>query len=399
MIALFWILPYPTRPQALLLYLPVLAARWIAGRRLWISTPLDLPLIALGVLAAVNPLIAPYTWGWEMSARVYMGIAIVHTLVDIAQTRRAVDRLLVATGALAFGAGLLALLTSQWTSKSAFLLALAESMPVWNGFPGATSGFNVNEIGGALAWFAPFAFALLIGEMIARRSRWRVIVYALACALLGVALALGQSRMAIAGVLIAMLGQALLLIPRPRWKAITSAGIVALMLLEIAFVITPADPGLSERDESSVTGRLDIWETGVRAALDHPLTGVGINKFRADDFRARYPVPGYPERNPPHAHNELLHVALDMGVPGLAAYVGLHIAFGLCLFGVWQRERDPRWRAAVLALAGAVIAHAIFGLADAITLADRWIWAFWWMIGLGAALYHHEARPNTTIPR
>jgi len=400
LVAVFWLLPYQTRTPWLLLYVPVLAARWIDQCRLWVRTPLDLPLIALLILANVNHLIAPFTWGWEMSGRITFGIVVVQLITDLARTRRALNNWLLATGGIALGVGLLALVSSQWIGKSSALLSIAQALPVWKQFPGAEGGFNVNEIGGALAWFVPFTFALVIGDWVTRAQRLRVVLYGLACAALALAIALGQSRMAIAGVLVVMFGQAALLIPRRAGKIVVCTAIVGLMLLEIGlgagfFDASPQidGPDLTQRNEQSASMRLDTWSTGLRAVMNYPITGIGINKFRGGDIReAGYAVPGYPERNPPHAHNELLHATLDMGIPGLIAYAGLHVALGWCLWRVW-RGGDRRWRGAVLAVAGGVIAHAIFGLADAITLADRWIWVFWWLVGLGAALYVQPPTP------
>lgn len=402
LIGMFWF-PYSTRVHALLLYPPILLARWIVHRRLWIRTPLDLPLIALFILASVNHLIAPYTWGWYMSGRIVMGIIIVQILVDLAPTRRALERVLLVTGGIALGVGLLALVTQHYIGKSSVLLSVAQALPVWRGFPGAEGGFNVNEIGGAMAWFAPFVFALLIGEFGARAHRSRVIVYASAFAILVIALALGQSRMAIAGSLFALFGIAVLLIPRRVGKIVVGAAIIGVALLEFGLVIgifdaaTPSgEIGMTTRDEESAAMRVPIWETGLRAALDYPLTGVGLNKFRGDDVRRTYTVPGYASHNPPHVHNELLQVALDMGAPGLIAYIGLHVALAYCLWIAWRRGL----RAGALAVAGGIIAHAIFGAADAVTLSDRFIWAFWWLVGLGAALYTQaRATPlDSTVP-
>ncbi|MBK8034025.1 MAG: O-antigen ligase family protein [Chloroflexi bacterium] len=401
LIAATWLLSYQARMPWLLLYVPVLIARLIDQRRLWVRTPLDIPLLALLLLANINHLITPFTWGWEMSGRITFGIVIVQLLTDIGRGRRAFSVLLLATSALTLGVGLLALVSSQWIGKSSALLTIAQAMPVWKQFPGAEGGFNVNEIGGALAWFVPFAFALLIS---AWSKRLHAGLYGVGFAAVALAIALGQSRMAIAGVLVVLFAQAALLIPRRRWKVAVCAGIVVLMLLEIGLVAGVFDTAsdqtagiaLNQRDEQTASMRFDIWSVGLRAIMNYPITGIGINKFRAADFRdAGYTVVGYPERNPPHAHNELLHVTLDMGLPGLLAYVSLHVALAWCLWQVW-RGGDVRLRGVAVAVAGGLLAHAIFGLADAVTLADRWIWAFWWLVGLGAAVY---VQHKQTVPR
>jgi hypothetical protein len=41
----------------------------------------------------------------------------------------------------------------------------------------------------------------------------------------------------------------------------------------------------------------------------------------------------------------------------------------------------------VLAAATGLLAHAVYGVGDAITLWDRFIFVFWWIMGLVGAVY------------
>src|SRR6185295_2259207 len=75
-----------------------------------------------------------------------------------------------------------------------------------------------------------------------------------------------------------------------------------------------------ERDEDSLTGRFDIWKSALDIIRDYPLTGVGLNNFRNDEVRQRYPVTTFKQPILPHTHNELLQFGTDMGVPGLALF-------------------------------------------------------------------------------
>ncbi|MFN8448192.1 MAG: hypothetical protein U0521_06290 [Anaerolineae bacterium] len=45
-----------------------------------------------------------------------------------------------------------------------------------------------------------------------------------------------------------------------------------------------------------------------------------------------------------------------------------------------------------------LLAHAIFGLADAITLFDRFTWAYWLMVGLVCSAYVLSRRGQTPTP-
>jgi O-antigen ligase len=241
---------------------------------------------------------------------------------------------------------------------------------------------------------------------------WRAlnVLAGIAFVLLVGALMLGQSRFAIAGVLLALLAVAIWVVPRgwPRYAALVAW--VAVVALEAALTLNLFDVtrsagvgtaavGLSGRDESSFTRRFDIWESGLAIVRDHPLTGAGINNFRAGPVRADYPVapwdmpvgatepqPGYQTRILPHAHNETVQIAADLGLPGLLVYVGWHLTLFYMMWVCWRRG-DRGAQIVALAVTGGVIAHAVFGLGDAIPLWDRFIFVYWALLGLGAAQY------------
>jgi O-antigen ligase len=70
--------------------------------------------------------------------------------------------------------------------------------------------------------------------------------------------------------------------------------------------------------EGAVRERLEMWRTAVRAAADHPLLGIGPNRFRAyvrNEIAAGRSNPAIALFNQPH--NEYLNAAASGGVPGL----------------------------------------------------------------------------------
>jgi len=126
--------------------------------------------------------------------------------------------------------------------------------------------------------------------------------------------------------------------------------------------------------------------SAIRIIADYPLTGSGINTFRAGSVRAQYPVVGYePPKVLPHAHNEILQIGADLGVPGIMVLLAIYGVTGRSLFRVWRRG-DRLTGGLALTLGAALGAHAVYGMFDAITLWDRLAFVFWSMIGLGMAL-------------
>jgi O-antigen ligase len=394
----------------LALIVPLIGVRLLLYRRPWTATPLDAWLIALIGIGLFNTEFAPYdTRGAFMLLRPLLGLALVIGTVELARLSNGMTLPATLILILALLIGVLALFATRWDAKSDELYDLARSLPRFELPPFASGGFNPNEIAGAIAWVLPPAAALSFYPF-ARRWRALNVLAAIAFTLLATALILGQSRFAIAGVLLALLAVAIWVVPRgwPRYAALLAW--VAVVALEAALTLNLFDVtrsagagsaavGLSGRDESSFTRRFDIWESGLAIVRDHPLTGAGINNFRAGPVRADYPVapwdmpvgatepqPGYQTRILPHAHNETVQIAADLGLPGLIVYIGWHLTLLYMMWVCWRRG-DRGAQIVALAVTGGVMAHAVFGLGDAIPLWDRFIFVYWALLGLGAAQY------------
>jgi len=115
---------------------------------------------------------------------------------------------------------------------------------------------------------------------------------------------------------------------RPRWLAavlvIAAVGLVALT------------PGLRERFLSSVTAkgsgeRTGMLQAGLDAVIAHPLTGVGLGRFKPALFAREDSAPEVFE-NAGKAHNQFLSVAAEGGVPHAVLFVVLLGWIGLLLF-------------------------------------------------------------------
>jgi O-antigen ligase len=194
-----------------------------------------------------------------------------------------------------------------------------------------------------------------------------------------------------------------LLIQNRRWRLIAFALLLIFCIVEIGIVTgmfessSSSTPELTARDETSFVQRPVIWGAALDIIRDYPLTGVGLNQFRSRKVRADYPIPDFAMTVVPHAHNELLQVGADTGIPGMILYVVWHAALAVMIWRTW-RDGDPLVKVVALSAAAGLLAHAIFGLADAITLFDRFTWAYWLLVGLASGAYALTRRKETPDP-
>jgi putative inorganic carbon (HCO3(-)) transporter len=132
-------------------------------------------------------------------------------------------------------------------------------------------------------------------------------------------------------------------------------------------------------DLSTLDFRREVWLWGVTAVGEFPLTGTGLGTFRRV-APERYPIAVPDDFDIAHAHNIFLQVALDTGLPGLAAYASLLIITGLM---GWRAAADKGdYRPLVLGLLAALMALHVYGLGDALAPGSKPAVIFWLILGL-----------------
>ncbi len=384
MIALGYWFPTPERERWLwliVLWLPILAARWVTERRLWTITPFDELFVALLALFVVNIYTAPFeTRGFILIFRPMFGVILVWACVESARRAQALAPLLRAVTLFALLVGMAALLASDWSGKSAWVLDLTAPLPNLRNFWVWEGGFNTNEIAGAMTWLTPLMLALALKQ--------RRVVAALAAFTLMTALIFGQSLSALAGVSV---GGIIALAPR-RWSTRLAAGAAIGLAIGYAAVIAAPNAVIdllkvaSPRQEvNSLNHRVELWQSARAIITDYPLTGAGIAMYRQPLVRYLYPTPNYAPTQAVHAHNALLNIGADVGLPGMIIYGAIFVTAGGMLARTWRRA--PQMSTVTGGLVGGLIAHAAYGLADAIPVWDRFAFVGWWWLGLIAAHY------------
>ena len=130
-----------------------------------------------------------------------------------------------------------------------------------------------------------------------------------------------------------------------------------------------AEPGVLYRlrtigdlTDDTARDRLAMLDTGLRLARAHPITGVGPGQVKH-----LYPVWASPEalrRSTSHLHDTPLQIVVERGVPGLAAWIAIWVAF----FGASLRTLsripagDEDARGLVLGSMAAIAAFLVAGL-------------------------------------
>ena len=394
--------PSPGR-SLVLLVIPVLwlVRKWENGRFTPL-TPLDTSLLLLSLTLLLS-LYASYDLALSLPKviGVVYGIALFYAITTV--TSRSPRHLQVGLAVFLL-AGLAIVLTSligtNWGVKLPGFSSLVARMPqLINNLPGAVDGFNSNEVAGTLLWFVPLSLALALSPRIlshhligAKMIRpivifilWGFVVLTTATFILTQSRS-GYLAFIVAGIFILwgllhqhkLLSWGLLMLVIGLGTAFISlVGWQQLEQLVFAF----SDDAISA-EGITLTGRTEIWVRAMYAIEDFPITGVGMNLFR-------YIVPVlYPfftlsnEINIAHAHNQFLQAGVDLGIPGLIAYVAIWLGLVGMLRQSWRWSRDAWGKTLTIGFTASLTASFIFGLTDAVSLGAKPGFMFWFLLGL-----------------
>lgn len=376
-------------------------ARWRATGKLTMATPMDVPI--LGILAMV-PVSLYASVDWRLSQpKVYgliLGVAIFYAVANAIHSIRGVQFAAVALVLIDAAVVMLGLVGTDWSSTKLFSLpqVYGHLPKLIQGVPRSLGGgFAPNGIGGTLIFLIPVLLSQLWSRPLKgseEHSRplqlwqvWHRPALALCLLLSAFTLVLTQSRGSFIGITVGLLALAAWHDRRALW-AIPALALAVFAVFEsgrgwelIQFVLR-VDAGAR-----TVQGRMEIWQRALYMIQDFPYTGIGIGTF---DKVANVLYPFFligPDARVTHAHNELLQVAVDLGIPGLVAYVGLLSAFAFTAWRAYRALGDPWLRALIVGLACGMLAHQVFGLTDAFLLGTKPGVVMWVFMGVVAALY------------
>lgn len=353
-------------------------------------TPLDPPLILLlltlplSLWASSQP-----TQTILQLLRLLAGIALCNSILSM-ELRRGRSSIKGIVHAL-LAAGLLLSLASPFVVQWNALKLGLPSAGLYERFTlQVADPVNPNVMAGLLAPLLLLALGRLVFDWRSLSRLERALVLAFT-SLGGAALLLTQSRGAWLGLLAGLAVLLVLAGQRGRWILLASS-LVAILLAARLGLAPLAEALVGSPGLGGLEGRLEVWSRALAMIHDFPFTGIGLGSFTLVSDRL-YPFFAYLPGTVEHAHNLYLQVAVDLGLPGLAAWLGLAAGGLYCARRAFRQGRLFANHGLAGLAAGLLAAQAAFlthGLIDAVlwgmVRTAPLVWLIW---GLSAALDLH----------
>ncbi len=365
----------PLSFQAVSFFLALGTFCWVgkmiaAGRLELRQTPFDALIALLVALSAISTLFAPDRWLSFYNYYHFMGryillyYLVVNNVHTMDQLKRLVQAVLLSAGVVAaYGfyqhVNGLDASVGQWVDGEQFPHLKARV-------------FSTLQNPNLLAGFLVVIMALAAGlGLNADSARGKLAYFALVVAL-GVCLVLTYSRGAWLSVLAVMAAYGVLYSRKTFW-----------LLLFVPIVIVAGHSVLMERlvsilnpTDTSATLRLALWESTLAMIADKPLFGIGWGAYwqvyPAYDFFINDAT-----KTIFHAHNMYLHIAAEIGVPGLAVFLALMCGHARLALAVAE-SATSRWVGGLmLGVLAAIIGLAVNGLTDYVLFNPQMAMIFW----------------------
>ena len=353
--------------------------------------------VLVGILVTADPRLT-----YPKATGLILGITLWRYLVMFVLNANQVNWAVVVMLLAGLGYTFVGLLNADW------LLKAYSNVPVLGNLPavltpiagiagGVIEGVHPNQIAGTIMLYLPLLAALLMQRPAFFRRGWltAALIISLVFALL--ALALSQSRSGWLGFAAA----AVFMLFIWMWQRSSGAtrrgllvALICLLLVLAAGLFWIGSNNLLEIWQeppqqtavgslSTLNFRKQIWPWAITAVSDFPFTGTGLGSFRQVVFRL-YPIDIPVTEDIAHAHNIFLQVALDIGLPGLIAYLSL---VGLAFMIGWQiMRRKTAFQVTTLGLLGCLLAFHVYGFVDTVALGAKPTLLLWFNLGIIAAM-------------
>lgn len=245
-----------------------------------------------------------------------------------------------------------------------------------------------NVLAGVLVIFLPLGVCLIIGQLQGRLVWLRIIPALILTLLIASVLVLTQSYGAYIASAISMLFIMVIGL-WGRWKILIGAILISGLGIAVLFWSGLLELVINKLLQSGSTldtleGRIEVWQRAIYAIQDFPFTGIGLGTF-SKVIPTLYPYFLAGSDEVPHAHNLLLQVGVDIGLPGLIGFLALLILAGAIGFKSWHYWKDlnnwfMQW--VTLGCLGGYIAMIIHGMVDAVTWGTKPAFISWALLGL-----------------
>jgi putative inorganic carbon (HCO3(-)) transporter len=373
-------------PASAIVSIPVFwLCRKVAKGHLTVRTPLDIPILSLLVLIPIS-LYASVDLGSSLPIvyKIIVEVAIFYGIVNSVRSLKQAQLLSVLLVIASGGISVLGLVATRWSATKVFSLPqVYKQLPSVIILQLNKAGFHPNIVGGTLAMLLPVNLSVFLSS--SKRASKLVLTPLLL--VMGITISLTQSRGAWVGLGIGLL---LMAIWHNRWFLLGIPTTVAALLLSLRHFGAQqvADFLLLTQSTSSAAGRMELWQRGIYMIQDFPYTGIGLGTF---SHVAPVLYPFFlisPDADIPHAHNILLQIAIDLGIPGLIAFVAVLTSLFFLLYKAVQLAEDNHSKSLAIGLFCGLIVYLVHGLFDSITAMSIKVGPIVWILmGLAAGLW------------
>jgi putative inorganic carbon (HCO3(-)) transporter len=386
----FMLFPRPAWTPVMLIVPLIWLARCIGRGRVIRRTPLDWAILLMMVMVLVS-LYATFDIAFSLPkiAGMVLGVAVYYAVAEYADSERRLWTVVSAFLVAGLGLSVAGLLGVNWLAKFPFLRFITTRLPrVIKGLPGAEPGFSGNELAGALEWFILPAWTLAAWMAFrpgAGKRKWGALLSGAVAVIATGTLVLTQSRGGLLGLAAGVL--LLLLLAGRTWRLVAWG--VAVAAVTITLWVGPARVWDAVTNEgtalTTVNGRTEIWSRALYGIQDFPFTGMGMNAFRRVT-PVLYPLfMVAPDQDIAHAHNHLLQAALDLGIPGLIAYLSIWFLAVVLTVQVWRSDAPAGQRVLAVGIGAGLLAHFVYGNTDVVALGAKPGMFWWWLLALMSA--------------
>ncbi|MDT8902311.1 O-antigen ligase family protein [Anaeroselena agilis] len=385
----------PLSFNAASLFLALGALLWVArmatdGHLDLKPTPFDgavalfVTLAAASILASPDRWVSFYNYYHLMGRYILLYYLVVNNFHTIDQLKRLVQAVLVSAGMVVVY-GLYQYV--QGVDISAFEWVDGEQFPLLK-----VRIFSTLENPNLLAGFLVVMAALAAGLGLNAEDRRCKAAFAVLVVALGVCLVLTYSRGAWLSFIAVVAAYGVLYSRKTFWLLL----LVPVAVLAGQDVIMERLMSIFNPTDTSATLRIALWESTLAMIADRPLFGIGW---------AAYPLV-YPDydffiNNPGitifHAHNMYLHIAAEIGVPGVLAFLALmfgHARLALAMAG----SATNRWVGGLmLGVLAAIIGIAVSGFTDYVLYSPQMAMLFWLLNALTVVVYLNSHPTKNSI--
>jgi len=361
--------------------------RWLASGQFSIRTTADGAILVLLCMLPITLLVTNIPEVTRPQVyRVISGIALFYAIINWTTSRERLRVLLYGSlllGILLAGA---AIVTVEWSTAKRGMIprSFYSHIPLLVSDP-----INPNVMAGLLLLLLPFPLGFLLFSWHTTRWTTRLLAIVSLCTISGVFF-LAQSRGGMIALVIMLVAMVLL-----RWRY-GWIGLLGLLLIATFVVQTNWESKAIQHYTHngqlvrSTNERFELWSRAWELIQLHPITGVGMGTYEqvvADThpFDLVYVGLGFQQTGRgAHAHNLLLQIAVDLGIPGLLAWLTIVIMVIQAAWRVYRtgKQEHQSWVQGIGAgLIGSQVALLAHGLLDAVAWGmvrpSVMVWGIW----------------------